>query len=190
MSYAYPSLESIKMHLQKIGEVISTDGLPRAFGPLIFVFTGNGNVSQGAQHVFQSLPHTYVKPSELKDLVNSTDFDNKRIYACEVNVMDHIIHAKTHQPPKDVKDYYQHPSDYISTFAENIAPYATMIINGIYWDSRFPRLVTSAQMKALHESGQSRLLTLTDISCDINVRNLMNFLIFLLFIVEKLNIQT
>ena len=38
-------------------------------GPVIFTFTGSGNVSQGAQDVFKVLPHEYVSPDELKDVL-------------------------------------------------------------------------------------------------------------------------
>lgn len=40
--------------------------MPRSIGPLTFVFTGSGNVSQGAQDVFQDLPVEYVPPETLK----------------------------------------------------------------------------------------------------------------------------
>lgn len=55
----------------------------------------------------------------------------------------------THQnrPPRQVdkKHYYAHPEMYRSTFAERIAPYASVIVNCLYWDQRFPRLLTSVQ---------------------------------------------
>jgi alpha-aminoadipic semialdehyde synthase len=40
--------------------------MPKSIGPLTFVFTGSGNVSQGAQEVFRELPYEYVHPSQLK----------------------------------------------------------------------------------------------------------------------------
>lgn len=39
--------------------------MPKSIGPLTFVFTGSGNVSQGAQEVFQELPFEYVPPEML-----------------------------------------------------------------------------------------------------------------------------
>jgi alpha-aminoadipic semialdehyde synthase len=39
--------------------------LPHSLGPLVFVFTGTGNVSQGAQDFFKHLPHEFVDPSTL-----------------------------------------------------------------------------------------------------------------------------
>jgi len=48
------------------GYEIALSMMPKSIGPLTFVFTGSGNVSQGAQEVFRELPHEYVTPSQLK----------------------------------------------------------------------------------------------------------------------------
>jgi hypothetical protein len=57
------------MALQAIrdaGYEIALGMMPKSIGPLTFVFTGSGNVSQGGQEVFQELPHEYVPPDMLK----------------------------------------------------------------------------------------------------------------------------
>ncbi len=41
-------------------------------------------------------------------------------------------------------------------FAENIAPVCNVIINGIYWDERYPRLLTKKEMSNLYEQGKKR----------------------------------
>jgi len=43
--------------------------MPKSIGPLTFVFTGTGNVSKGAQEVFQELPHEYIEPDYLHSVV-------------------------------------------------------------------------------------------------------------------------
>jgi alpha-aminoadipic semialdehyde synthase len=43
-------------------------GLPDDLPPMVFAFTGNGNVSQGAQEIFNLFPHEYIEPSELATL--------------------------------------------------------------------------------------------------------------------------
>ena len=40
-------------------------------------------------------------------------------------------------------------------------------VNGIYWDERFPRLLTKEQMRQLDEDDNRRLLAVADISCDV-----------------------
>lgn len=48
------------------GYEIALGFMPKSIGPLTFVFTGSGNVSQGGQEVFQELPHEYVPPEMLR----------------------------------------------------------------------------------------------------------------------------
>lgn len=48
------------------GYEIALGAMPKSIGPLTFVFTGSGNVSQGGQEVFQELPHEYVPPEMLR----------------------------------------------------------------------------------------------------------------------------
>ena len=50
---------------------------------MTFVFTGSGNVSQGAQEIFQELPHEYVSPSMLSKVAKDGSID--KIYVCEVS---------------------------------------------------------------------------------------------------------
>ena len=81
--------------------------MPQSIGPMTFVFTGSGNVSQGiillvfsyivlstnfrfyifflnlgAQEIFQELPHEYVSPSMLAKVAQHGD--TNKLYACEV----------------------------------------------------------------------------------------------------------
>ncbi|CAG8691904.1 3722_t:CDS:10, partial [Acaulospora morrowiae] len=150
-----------------VGDAIAADGLPKDFGPMIFAFTGTGNVSKGAQDIFRNLPHDYVEVKDLPKLINCKDSVNK-IYGCNVQLKDYIT-------PKgngkfDKQHYYSHPEEYVSHFHTKVAPYATMLIHGSYWDTRFPRLITTSQLRALQSNPnlKHRLLTVADISCDIN----------------------
>uniref|UniRef100_A0A2N9H412 Alanine dehydrogenase/pyridine nucleotide transhydrogenase N-terminal domain-containing protein n=1 Tax=Fagus sylvatica TaxID=28930 RepID=A0A2N9H412_FAGSY len=67
-SYMYPSLAAAKAAVISVGEEIATQGLPSGICPLVFVFTGSGNVSLGAQEIFKLLPHAFVDPSRLPEL--------------------------------------------------------------------------------------------------------------------------
>ncbi|GMP37121.1 hypothetical protein CsSME_00008955 [Camellia sinensis var. sinensis] len=67
-SYMYPSLAAAKSAVISVGEEIATFGLSSGICPLVFVFTGSGNVSLGAQEIFKLLPHTFVDPSSLPEL--------------------------------------------------------------------------------------------------------------------------
>lgn len=52
--------------IRDTGYEIALGAMPKSIGPLTFVFTGSGNVSQGGQEVFQELPHEYVPPEMLR----------------------------------------------------------------------------------------------------------------------------
>jgi alpha-aminoadipic semialdehyde synthase len=66
-----------------------------------------------------------------------------------------------------LEDYYQHPEHYESKFADYL-PFITVLVNGIYWDSRYPRFVTWSDLKRLSGTGGPfRLAGIADITCDV-----------------------
>lgn len=56
---------------------------------------------------------------------------------------------------------------YVSTFADDVAPYTTALVNCTYWDERYPRLLTTSDIQRLHEGDQRKLAAVADISCDV-----------------------
>ena len=68
-AHNYPSSSAAKAAIASVGREIQYGLIPEMLGPIIFTFTGSGNVSQGAQDVFKVLPHEYVSPNELKDVL-------------------------------------------------------------------------------------------------------------------------
>ncbi|GJJ70109.1 alpha-aminoadipic semialdehyde synthase [Entomortierella parvispora] len=169
MAHNYKTLASAKLALQTLGNTISDEGTPKEFGPMTFTFTGGGNVSKGAQAVFKSLPHEFVDPKDLPKIATSKNARLDRIYAAEVNIEDHIRH-KSKNVFTSAEEYFAHPEEFTSTFHKDIAPYSSMVINGAYWDNRFPRLMTTEQLKTIQSdpANKFRMLSIADISCDIN----------------------
>ena len=55
----------------------------------------------------------------------------------------------------DVKHYRENPVEYESTFAKNVAPNVNVIVNGIYWDERYPRLLTKDEAAELYGKGSN-----------------------------------
>ncbi|KAI6224429.1 hypothetical protein M3Y99_01399800 [Aphelenchoides fujianensis] len=157
------------------GYEIALNRLPHSLGPLIFVFTGTGNVSQGAQELFKHLPHEFVDASTLP-MVAKKGHMNK-VYGCVVSRADHLIRKEGGKFDKE--EFDEHPERYVSKFASEIAPYASVIINGVYWGVNTPRLITIPDAKHLltptaHRhldlpgcpSLPHRLIAICDISAD------------------------
>ncbi len=69
----------------------------------------------------------------------------------------------------DRQDYFKNPQSYESIFAKKIAPYSRFLLNGIFWNTQYPRLLTIKDTQSLAIAKQLPLLTLSDVSCDINV---------------------
>ncbi|TPX69014.1 hypothetical protein SpCBS45565_g02736 [Spizellomyces sp. 'palustris'] len=166
MSYMYRTLADARLDVTRTGQVIMDDGLPRQMGPMSFVFTGDGNVARGAMHVFKCLPHEWVSPDELKDLYNSNSWSNHRVYGCQVRTQDYLVRKDGWK--YDREHYHEHPEQYMSIFHEKVAPYTNVLVNGIFWDHRYPRLLTSEQARQLAHEDRFRMLTVADVSCDIN----------------------
>ncbi|VDK50940.1 unnamed protein product [Anisakis simplex] len=111
--------------LRDAGYEIAMNNMPRSLGPLTFVFTGTGNVSQGAQELFEHLPHEYVDVTALPKVV------------------------KKGRGPFNAEEFQEHPERFLSRFATEIAPYASVIINGVYWEQNAARLITIPDAKHL-----------------------------------------
>ncbi|KAI3871224.1 hypothetical protein MKW98_015124 [Papaver atlanticum] len=172
-SYMYPSLAAAKAAVSYVGEEIATQGLPSEICPLVFVFTGDGNVCQGAREIFKLLPHTFVDPLRLSeisqggDLARNTSTSKRvyKVYGCVVTSRD-MVKPKDPARAFDKADYYAHPEDYNPIFHEKIAPYASVIVNCMYWEKRFPRLLSTKQLQELTENG-CPLVGIADLTCDI-----------------------
>ncbi|XP_002975543.2 alpha-aminoadipic semialdehyde synthase [Selaginella moellendorffii] len=166
-SYMYMSLSAAKAAVLMVGDAISSSGLPQELCPLVFVFTGSGNVSRGAQEILNLLPHEYVHPSQLKDLSNRR-ISNRKVYASVVTA-EHMVIPNNPGKQFNKADYYAHPEDYHSTFHETIASFASVIVNCMYWEHRYPQLLTNNQLQDMFDKHASkcRLLGVCDITCDV-----------------------
>ncbi len=162
--HAYGSIREIKTALEVIGRWIEVDGLPREVLPLTIGFAGYGNVSQGAQEMLDVLPTTEIRPNELEAISADTPGADKTIFKVVFKEEDMVI--PRHEGEKFVlQDYYDHPEKYDGIF-ENYLPNLTVLVNCIYWDEKYPRLVTKDYLKNRWKG--TRLVVIGDISCDVD----------------------
>ena len=155
-AYMYPDIASARQAVQRCGEEISRVGLPQRLAPFTAVFTGAGNVAQGARAIFDLLPHREVQPSQLPSLPS----DAHTLYSCSIDA-SHMVQRLPAAPsataaPFDKRDYYANPADYAPVFHSSIAPYTSLLVNGMYWDDRYPRLLTAAQYRSLQRRAPQR----------------------------------
>jgi alpha-aminoadipic semialdehyde synthase len=67
-----------------------------------------------------------------------------------------------------LNEYYASPERYASVF-ERYLPRLSLLLNGVYWEEKYPRLVTKAALRDLFKAqARPRLKVIGDVSADIN----------------------
>jgi alpha-aminoadipic semialdehyde synthase len=164
-AFEYPDLESAKGHLADIGKQILRAGLPAGLRPLVIGFSGYGNVSRGAQEMLECLRVREIGVSELP-VEAGTRSEWGEIFKVVFKEEDLVQPVDT-AAPFNLQDYYRNPERYRSCFEEHL-PYLDILVNAIYWEERYPRLVTREWARRNYIPGsQPRLQVIGDISCDI-----------------------
>ncbi len=164
-AYGYADLAAAKAHLREIGDKILRHGLPEGLRPLVFGVAGYGNVSQGVQEILNVLPVTEVSPGELPAAAAPSD--------AAPPLLKVVFREEDMACPTDpqatfaLQDYYARPERYLGCFDRHL-PHLDVLVNTIYWEERYPRLVTRewAQTHCL-PGHRPRLQVIGDISCDI-----------------------
>ncbi len=160
----YSSLDEAKTAVRKAGEKIASNGLPDGLPPLVIGITGYGNVAGGAREILAELPTRDVAPDALKSL--DAEPSPHCLYQTTFRE-EHLVEHTSAATAFDLQDYYDHPENYRSIF-DRALPHLTTLVNCIYWDERYPRLVTNDQLRELYaHSTPPRLRVIGDISCDI-----------------------
>ncbi len=160
-AHTYDSLAAVEDHLREVGRAIAHDGLPASLGPITAGFAGYGNVSQGAQHIFDLLGPREVGPQDIADL------EAGRLYKV-VFKEEHMAEPADGTQSFDLQTYYDHPERFRPTF-ERYLDHLTVLVNCIYWEERYPRLVTAEDLRRLYAPGVTpKLKVIGDISCDID----------------------
>lgn len=164
-AHQYDSVEAAREHLRDIGRQISRDGLPAELSPFTVGILGYGNVSKGAQQIFDCLPTERIAADDVNDFVAAGRGDRRTVYVTVFKEQD-LVKPVDAEADFDLQDYFDHPERYESHF-ERFLPSLTLLVNAVYWDKRYPRFVTWAGLKRLSETTRSRKLSgIADITCD------------------------
>jgi saccharopine dehydrogenase (NAD+, L-lysine-forming) len=160
----YASLEEARNEISAVGKDIARYGLPDSLHPLVVAFMGYGNVSLGAQEILSLLPTLEVPVSTLISTAKNKNLPSnvmiKTVFR-EEDMTEPVLPGDEF----DLYDYYRHPELYKSKFYRYL-PHINILVNGAYWDQRYPRHVTKDALEGLYCSGHQSLKVIGDISCD------------------------
>jgi len=175
-SYLYDSLDEVFDGVRKLGDRLrataakapssSPIGVPE---PLVLAVTGKGGAAHcGVMEILKLLPHSIVSVEDLPRLANSKNVDSAHppIYVVQVDKQDVFVRCDGAAFSRE--DFYRHPPQYRCIFAHRVAPYVHVVYNCLYWDSRFPRLLTKKQIEQLYRDGQNKMMLVADITCDVH----------------------
>lgn len=165
-AFQYESLVEAKEEIKKIGWKIHEEGLDPSSVPFLCGFAGYGNVSQGAQEIFDLLPFEELSPEDVDPFFKGKNYSAFRLYKI-VFKEEHMVKPVSSEDKFDLQDYYQHPQKYRPIF-EPYVPFLTVLVNCIYWEPKYPRFLTKKFLKKLYQKESSpKLRVIGDISCDI-----------------------
>lgn len=161
-AHHYRNLEELKREVVRAARRIAEEGFDPSLTPFVCGITGYGNVSKGVQEILDLLPIREVSPEDLPALPKAPYVIYKVVFKEE-----DMFEPSSEGYNFELQDYYNNPGRYRAKFPKYV-PYLTLLMNCIYWDERYPRLVTKEYLKELY-SGKSppRLRVIGDISCDI-----------------------
>ncbi len=166
-AYKYDSLEEARDQISKIGEMISADGLPDGMAPLTVGFLGYGNVSKGAQEIFDLLPFKTIEPYQLQRLTGGKKGTPENHHLFKIIFKEKDI-VRPIDGPFNLQDYFDHPERFESIF-DKYLPHLKILINCVYWTEKYPRFITKENLKkSINLIEKSGLKVIGDISCDIN----------------------
>lgn len=165
-AHEYGSLMEALDQIRAIGHQIQSQGLPEELAPFTIGLLGYGNVSQGAQQVFNCLPAKQVPPHLINELLSKGEGDSHTIYICVFKEED-LVQPIDRAAEFSLQEYYEYPERYESCFDQYLGSF-TLLVNAVYWTSRYPRFITWDSLKKLLERDTNlKLAGIADISCDI-----------------------
>lgn len=159
-------LDEAKAAIHEVGNTLREQGLPNSVSPLIIGITGEGRVADGARDVLAVMNPIELTSSQLLDDDLISSLSDREIYVVPFH-MEHFLERADGGNSFDFSEYVEHPERYRSVFSRFL-PHLTVMVNGIYWDERYPKLVTLADVKSLFESGEPKLTVIGDVTCDVD----------------------
>ena len=163
-THKYPALAAALSAVREVGARIARDGLPAPLLPFVIGITGYGNVSRGVQEVVDALGAVAVAPANLAGLFAGAA-DRRAVH--KVVFAEHdMVARRDATAPFVLEEYFQQPELYESAFERRL-PQMAVLLNCVFWDAPYPRLVTKAAVRRLYAAAPPLLRVIGDVSCDI-----------------------
>jgi alpha-aminoadipic semialdehyde synthase len=161
----YHSIAEAEAAVSAAGAQIRAEGLPDRVTPMIIAVTGRGHVARGVQEVLSHLPLVRVLPEDIPSLASMESVSRHVVYAAEFRRAD-LYAPRDPDAHFDATELEAHPDAWRGRLEEYV-DHLTAIVNGIYWEPRYPRLLTREYFRDHWDESPKRLRLVADITCDI-----------------------
>lgn len=160
----YENYEAMSEALARVSKNIAAGGINKNLAPMVFAVTGTGRVADGSMEVLTQLPHDLIKPCDLRAYVaDEANKSSKKIVLVQFGTEDMVRHKEG--KPYNKKEYREHPEMYEGTFHEFL-DIVSWLVCGVYWEGKFPRVLTKEQVKKAIQADKCKMLGVCDISAD------------------------
>ncbi len=164
-AYQYHDLDAARAAVEEVGRAIRVKGIPYDLQPMVIGYAGYGNVSRGAQSIGDHLPTVEVTPEQLAAGDLGDTHPARTVYKVVYKEEHMVRHAQG--GAFLLQEYYDHPERYEGCFEDHLDR-LSVLVNCIYWEERYPRLMTLEKTHSMWSDGPPRLKVIGDISCDID----------------------
>ncbi len=165
-AHEYADLVEMKAHVREIGARLAAAAAAGEGAPVIIGVAGYGNVAAGCREILDCLPARELKVEQLADAAKAGVAELGPL-AFVTFREEHMVEPRSTDAQFVLQDYYQHPDNYRGVFERHL-PHLDILVNSIYWDTSYPRLLTRKWARTAWAQGkQPRLQVIGDISCDL-----------------------
>lgn len=155
-AHTYGEVADALAALSQVSAACRRDDAFRAQDPVVLGVTGGGRVAQGAHRVLDALSPLDLSADAL-GLAPSSPGRFVRVAFDD----SHLVEANDGSP-FCLNRYLEAPEAFRPIFEARYARHLTVLIHGIYWEPKYPRVLTKAGAK-----DPGRLQVVGDVSCDI-----------------------
>ena len=100
----------------------------------------SGRVGKGAFEILEPLNYKRFDMNNIEKIFEEKESWNNHIYVVDIN-QEHMVEHKD-KKEFNKSDYYQNPENYKPIFHEKYLKFISVIVNNMFWDYKYQRLIT------------------------------------------------
>ncbi len=159
----YRDLADMTSSTARLLDQVRVEQRAAGLGPLVVAVTGEGRVSKGALEYFDLVGARRATVAECRSIALGEGPQDVPLVV--LPIADSAIYERAGGSIFEFSDYVAHPEQYVCKGSMYL-PLAHALVNGLYWDQRFPRLLDDSTLWRMYRN-KTLPTVLGDVACDI-----------------------